>query len=62
VRAAFAYNREGYRATIDVMARNSIDVEPLISEVARASEVPEVFERLLAPSKDIKVLIDPHAG
>jgi (R,R)-butanediol dehydrogenase/meso-butanediol dehydrogenase/diacetyl reductase len=60
VRAAFAYNREDYRATMDLMARKSIDVEPLISEVALASEVPDVFERLLAPSKDIKVLIDPR--
>ena len=60
VRAAFAYNREDYRQTIDLLERGTIQVEPLISSVVPGSETPEAFERLLGPNDDIKVLVDPR--
>lgn len=61
VRAAFAYSRDDYRATMDLMARGRIQVEPLITRVVRGEETPSVFEQLLGPNDDIKVLVDPHA-
>jgi 2-desacetyl-2-hydroxyethyl bacteriochlorophyllide A dehydrogenase len=60
VRAAFAYSRADYSATIDLLHRNRIDVGPMISSVVGASELPAVFERMLGPNTEIKVLVDPR--
>jgi (R,R)-butanediol dehydrogenase / meso-butanediol dehydrogenase / diacetyl reductase len=60
VRAAFAYSRADYAATIDLLHRGRIDVEPMISSVVGASELPAVFERMLGPNTEIKVLVDPR--
>ena len=61
LRAAFAYSRADYRATIELMSQGRIRVEELVSSVVPASRTHEVFERLLGPNSEIKVLIDPHA-
>ncbi|MFN0148904.1 MAG: zinc-binding dehydrogenase [Dehalococcoidia bacterium] len=61
LRAAFAYSRSDYRATIDLLAQGRIDVEPMVSSVVPASETAAAFERLLTPNSEIKVLVDPHA-
>ncbi|GAB4324174.1 MAG: 2,3-butanediol dehydrogenase [Dehalococcoidia bacterium] len=61
VRAAFAYSRQDYRSTMDLMARGRIRVEPLVTSVVRGEETPAAFERLLGPNDEIKVLVDPHA-
>jgi (R,R)-butanediol dehydrogenase/meso-butanediol dehydrogenase/diacetyl reductase len=60
VRAAFAYSRADYAATIDLLERRRIDVEPLISSVVPASDLPAVFDRMLGPNTEIKVLVDPR--
>jgi threonine dehydrogenase-like Zn-dependent dehydrogenase len=60
VRAAFAYNREDYEHTVDLLERRIIDIEPMISSVVPGSETPEAFDRLLGPNDEIKVLVDPH--
>jgi 2-desacetyl-2-hydroxyethyl bacteriochlorophyllide A dehydrogenase len=61
LRAAFAYSRADYEATIALIAQGRIRVEPLISAVVPASETLAAFERLLNPNTDIKILVDPHA-
>jgi (R,R)-butanediol dehydrogenase/meso-butanediol dehydrogenase/diacetyl reductase len=61
VRAAFAYSRADYAATIDLLERRRIDVGPLISSVVPASDLPAVFDRMLGPNTEIKVLVDPRA-
>jgi (R,R)-butanediol dehydrogenase/meso-butanediol dehydrogenase/diacetyl reductase len=60
LRAAFAYSRADYRATIDLLAQGRIRVEPMISSVVPASETRAAFERLLNPNTEIKVLVDPR--
>lgn len=61
LRAAFAYSRADYSATIDMLARGAIDVRPMVTSVMPARETAAAFERLLKPNTDIKILIDPHA-
>ena len=61
VRAAFAYSRQDYRSTMDLMARGRISVAPLVTSVVRGEDTPATFERLLGPNDEIKVLVDPHA-
>ena len=60
VRAAFAYSRADYEATIALMQRGTIRTASLISSVVPASEAHLVFERLLGPNSEIKVLVDPR--
>ena len=60
VRAAFAYSRSDYEATIAMLERRTIRVEPLITSVVPGSETALAFERLLAPNDEIKVLVDPR--
>ena len=61
VRAAFAYSRGDYAATIDLLANGGIDVGPVMSDVVPASATAEAFERLLQPNSEIKILVDPRA-
>lgn len=61
VRAAFAYSRHDYAATIDLLARGAIDIDPLISDVVPASATRDAFERLLQPNSEIKILVDPRS-
>ncbi len=60
VRAAFAYSRADYAATIALLERGSIQVEGLVSDIVPASETQAAFERLLKPNAEIKILVDPH--
>jgi (R,R)-butanediol dehydrogenase/meso-butanediol dehydrogenase/diacetyl reductase len=60
VRAAFAYSRADYEATIALMQRGTINPAPMISSVVGASETADAFERLLSPNEEVKVLIDPR--
>jgi 2-desacetyl-2-hydroxyethyl bacteriochlorophyllide A dehydrogenase len=60
VRAAFAYSRADYAATIDLMERRRVDVDPLVSSIVPASRLPETFESMLGPNTEIKVLVDPR--
>ncbi|MCZ6544850.1 MAG: zinc-binding dehydrogenase [Chloroflexi bacterium] len=60
VRGAFAYTREDYRQTIDLLQRGLIETEAMISSVVPGSETPETFELLLGPHDEVKVLVDPQ--
>ncbi len=60
VRAAFAYSRADYAATIELLERKRIDIGPLVSSVVPASGLAEVFDRMLGPNEEIKVLVDPR--
>ena len=49
-----------YPACLDLMARGTIDVEPLISAVAPLADAPAWFERLHAGNEGlIKVILEP---
>jgi (R,R)-butanediol dehydrogenase/meso-butanediol dehydrogenase/diacetyl reductase len=60
VRAVFAYSRADYEATIAMMERGAIVCAPLVTTVAGASELPAVFEKLLGPNSEVKVMVDPR--
>jgi (R,R)-butanediol dehydrogenase/meso-butanediol dehydrogenase/diacetyl reductase len=60
VRATFAYSRADYVSTIDLLGRKRIDVSRMVSSVVGASELPEMFDRMLKPNSEIKVLVDPR--
>lgn len=60
VRAAFAYSRSDYETTIAMLERGTLRTEGMITSVIPSSEAPAVFERLLSPNSDVKVLIDPR--
>lgn len=60
VRAAFAYSRSDYETTIAMLERGSLRSEPVITSVVPGPETPLVFERLLGPNDDVKVLVDPR--
>ena len=62
VRAAFAYSRTDYETTIAMLERGTLRAESLITSVVPGSATPAVFERLLSPNEDVKVLVDPRAG
>lgn len=61
VRAAFAYSRSDYDATIAMLERGTIRTERIISSIVPSSATAEMFERLLQPNDEVKVLIDPRA-
>jgi len=48
---------EQFKECADWIVRGEVDVEPLISHVIGIEEVPVVFERLLHPTDELKVLI-----
>ncbi|MBI2764661.1 MAG: zinc-binding dehydrogenase [Chloroflexi bacterium] len=60
VRAAFAYSRADYEATIALLERGTLDSRAMVTSVVPASETHAAFERLLHPNDDVKVLIDPR--
>ena len=60
VRAAFAYSRSDYEATIAMIQRGTIRTEHMVTAVVAASQLAETFERLLKPSAEVKVLVDPR--
>lgn len=60
LRAAFAYSRADYEATIAMLERGTIKATPMISSIVSGSEAPLAFERLLAPNDEVKVLVDPR--
>ncbi len=59
VRAAFAYSRADYEATIAMIERGRLQVDPVITTIVPGSETHLAFERLLNPNDDVKVLVDP---
>lgn len=59
VRAAFAYSRADYETTIAMLERGTLKSGAVITSIAPGSETPVVFERLLGPNNEVKVLIDP---
>jgi len=61
VRAAFAYSRADYDATIAMLERGTVRTERIITSVVPSSATGETFERLLRPNDEVKVLIDPRA-
>jgi (R,R)-butanediol dehydrogenase/meso-butanediol dehydrogenase/diacetyl reductase len=48
---------EQFRESADWIVRGEVDVEPLISHVISIEEVPAMFERLLHPTDELKVLV-----
>ncbi|MCC7364435.1 MAG: alcohol dehydrogenase catalytic domain-containing protein [Dehalococcoidia bacterium] len=60
VRAAFAYSRADYEATIAMLERGTIRIDPVVTTVVGASETHAAFERLLTPNEEVKVLVDPR--
>lgn len=61
VRAAFAYSRTDYEATIAMLERGTMRTDQIITSVAPSSATAETFEKLLQPNDEVKVLIDPRA-
>ena len=61
VRAAFAYSRGDYETTIAMLERGSLRTEQVITSIVPGSQTPEVFEQLLGPNSEVKVLVDPRA-
>jgi threonine dehydrogenase-like Zn-dependent dehydrogenase len=44
---------------VDLLARGSIDVEPLISEIVPFEQTPAAFEHLVDPARTLtKLLVD----
>jgi threonine dehydrogenase-like Zn-dependent dehydrogenase len=56
IRASFIYTDE-FPAAIDLLARGSIDVEPLISGVMDFSRGPEAIEQMLTSTTTLKLLL-----
>lgn len=59
VRAAFAYSRSDYEATIAMLERGTIRIDSVVTTIVPASETHLAFERMLTPNQDVKVLVDP---
>jgi len=62
VRAAFAYSRADYEATIAMLERGSLRTDAIVTSTVPASETHLAFERLLKPNNDVKVLVDPRTA
>jgi 2-desacetyl-2-hydroxyethyl bacteriochlorophyllide A dehydrogenase len=60
VRGSMIYCKEDYVDTIRLLERGAVDVDAMISEIVPGSRAPEAFERLLTPTTEIKIMIDPH--
>lgn len=60
VRAAFAYSRADYEATISMLEKGTLGVDNVITAVVPGSETHLAFERLLGPNDDVKVLVAPR--
>ena len=60
VRAAYAYSRADYEATIAMLERGALRIEGVVTSVVPGSETHLAFERLLTPNTDVKVLVDPR--
>lgn len=60
LRAAFAYSRADYEATIAMLERRALVTTGMITSIVPGSETPDAFERLLGPNDEVKVLVDPR--
>lgn len=60
IRWAVGYVKEDYEFTIQMMADGRIDPQPMVTDIISLDEVPEIFEKLLQPSDQCKVMIDPR--
>jgi (R,R)-butanediol dehydrogenase/meso-butanediol dehydrogenase/diacetyl reductase len=58
---ALAYTRSEFQETIDALANGTIDATPMITDVIKVDQVPEMFAELKRPGTRAKVMVEfPH--
>jgi 2-desacetyl-2-hydroxyethyl bacteriochlorophyllide A dehydrogenase len=58
---ALAYTRAEFQHTIDALSSGAIDPTPMITDVIKVEEVPDMFTALLRPGTRAKVMVEfPH--
>lgn len=55
---AVAYDKEDWTFTMEMMVNGRIDGSPMITDVVKLDELPDVFEALRSPTDQCKVIID----
>ncbi|MGA6972966.1 MAG: alcohol dehydrogenase catalytic domain-containing protein [Candidatus Binatus sp.] len=58
---ALAYTRAEFQETINALATGTIDATPMITDVIKVDQVPEMFSELKRPGTRAKVMVEfPH--
>src|SRR5271163_4904909 len=58
---ALAYTRAEFQETINALANGTIDATPMITDVIKVDQVPEMFSELKRPGTRAKVMVEfPH--
>ncbi len=55
----FVYRKQDFEVVIDMLARDRIDAESLITERVGFDDFPAAFEALKRPSQQLKVMLEP---
>jgi len=55
---AVGYDKEDFEFAIEMMVAGRINAEPMVTDVVKLEQVPDIFEALRAPTNQCKVIID----
>lgn len=55
---AVGYDKEDFEFSIEMMVAGRINAEPMVTDVVKLEEVPDIFEALRQPTNQCKVIID----
>lgn len=58
---AVGYDKEDFEFAIDMMVAGRINAEPMVTDVVKLEQVPDIFEKLRQPTSQCKVIIDLDA-
>jgi threonine dehydrogenase-like Zn-dependent dehydrogenase len=61
VNFVLGYDRADFNETIEALSSRKIDPRPMITDIIRVDQVPEMFQTLRHPGDHAKVLVEfPH--
>ncbi|MFT6437619.1 MAG: (R,R)-butanediol dehydrogenase/meso-butanediol dehydrogenase/diacetyl reductase [Candidatus Azotimanducaceae bacterium] len=55
---AVGYDKEDFEFAIEMMVAGRINAEPMVTDVVKLEQVPDIFEALRQPTNQCKVIID----
>jgi 2-desacetyl-2-hydroxyethyl bacteriochlorophyllide A dehydrogenase len=55
---AVGYDKEDFEFAIEMMVASRINAEPMVTDVVKLEQVPDIFEALRQPTNQCKVIID----
>jgi 2-desacetyl-2-hydroxyethyl bacteriochlorophyllide A dehydrogenase len=55
---AVGYDKEDFEFAIEMMVAGRINAEPMVTDVVKLEQVPDIFEALRQPTSQCKVIID----